>query len=71
LVTGGHVAFDRDGHRAVRGSVNERLLERLLSDPYYEALPPKSTGEEHFNLPYLLQALDAAGSPVKTTWSRR
>ena len=62
-VTGGQEAFDRDGHRAARGNVNERLLERLLSDPYYEAPPPKSTGKEHFNLPYLLQALDAAGSP--------
>ena len=61
--TGGHEAFDRDGHRAARGNVNERLLERLLSDPYYEAPPPKSTGKEHFNLPYLLQTLDAAGSP--------
>jgi anhydro-N-acetylmuramic acid kinase len=62
-ITGGREAFDRDGHRAACGKVNERLLERLLSDPYYEALPPKSTGKEHFNLPYLLQALDAAGSP--------
>ena len=62
-ITGGHEAFDRDGHRAARGNVNERLLERLLSDPYYEAPPPKSTGKEHFNLPYLLQALDDAGSP--------
>jgi len=62
-VTGGQEAFDRDGQRAARGNVNERLLERLLSDPYYEAPPPKSTGKEHFNLPYLLQALDAAGSP--------
>jgi anhydro-N-acetylmuramic acid kinase len=62
-ITGGREAFDRDGQRAARGNMNERLLERLLSDPYYEAPPPKSTGKEHFNLPYLLQALDAAGSP--------
>ena len=62
-VTGGHEAFDRNGHRAARGNVNEHLLEHLLSDPYYDASPPISTGKEHFNLPYLLQALDAAGSP--------
>ena len=62
-ITGGREAFDRDGHRAACGKVNERLLERLLSDPYCGAPPPKSTGKEHFNLPYLLQALDAAGSP--------
>jgi anhydro-N-acetylmuramic acid kinase len=62
-VTGGQEAFDRDGRRAARGNINGRFLERLLSDPYYEAPPPKSTGKEHFNLPYLRQALDAAGSP--------
>jgi anhydro-N-acetylmuramic acid kinase len=62
-ITDGREAFDRDGHRAARGHVNERLLERFLSDPYYEAPPPKSTGKEHFNLPYLVQTLDATGSP--------
>jgi anhydro-N-acetylmuramic acid kinase len=61
-ITGGREAFDRDGHRAARGNVNERLLERLLSDPYYEAPPPKSTGKEHFNLSYLMQTLDVVGS---------
>jgi anhydro-N-acetylmuramic acid kinase len=62
-ITGGQETFDRDGDRAARGNVDERLLEHLRSDPYYQAPPPKSTGKEHFNLPYLLQALDAAGSP--------
>ena len=58
-ITGGREAFDRDGHRAACGKVNERLLERLLSDPYYEAPPPKSTavGYERFS------AGHAAGSP--------
>jgi anhydro-N-acetylmuramic acid kinase len=62
-ITEGQEAFDRDGQRAARGNVNRRLLEHLLSDPYFEAPPPKSTGKEHFNLPYLLQALDAASPP--------
>lgn len=59
--SGGSEHFDRDGRRGARGSVDERLLERLLADPYYNAPPPKSTGKEHFHLPYLLGALGEAG----------
>ena len=59
--SGGSEHFDRDGLRGARGRVNERLLERLLADPYYSAPPPKSTGKEHFHLPYLLEALGEAG----------
>lgn len=56
--SGGSEHFDRDGQRGARGKVHERLLEHLLADPYYKVAPPKSTGKEHFNLPYLLAALD-------------
>ncbi len=59
--SGGSEHFDRDGLRGARGKVDERLLERLLADPYYDAPPPKSTGKEHFNQPYLLDALDKSG----------
>jgi anhydro-N-acetylmuramic acid kinase len=54
--------YDRDGSRGAQGSVDGRLLERLLADPYYEVSPPKSTGKEHFNLEYLLDALGEIGS---------
>jgi anhydro-N-acetylmuramic acid kinase len=53
--------FDRDGCRAANGRVDERLLAWLLADTYYEAAPPKSTGKEHFHLPYLMEALSEAG----------
>jgi anhydro-N-acetylmuramic acid kinase len=56
--SGGSEHFDRGGLRGARGNFDERLLERLLADPYYDALPPKSTGKEHFNVPYLLDKLD-------------
>ena len=59
----GSERFDRDGLRGARGKVDERLLETLLADPYYDVPPPKSTGKEHFHLPYLLQKLDEAGPP--------
>lgn len=50
--------YDRDGRRAAAGAVDERLLARLLADPYYAAPPPKSTGKEHFHLAYLMEALE-------------
>ena len=59
--SGGAKRFDRDGLRGGRGEVHERLLQRLLADPYYDAPPPKSTGKEHFHLPYLLDALNEVG----------
>ncbi|WP_167441789.1 anhydro-N-acetylmuramic acid kinase [Amycolatopsis vastitatis] len=44
---------DVDGRLALAGSVRPDLLDRLLADPYFAAAPPKSTGKEHFNAPYL------------------
>jgi anhydro-N-acetylmuramic acid kinase len=58
-VTGRH--SDVDGRLALGGSVRSDLLARLLADPYFAAAPPKSTGKEHFNAPYLDAAL--AGLP--------
>lgn len=46
-------AFDANGDWAAQGKVNEMLLQRLLSDPYFNRKPPKSTGKEYFNLPWL------------------
>ena len=59
--SGGSEHFDRNGLRGGRGKVDERLLERLLADPYYDTPPPKSTGKEHFHLPYLLGEMDQLG----------
>ena len=47
------IPFDEEGSWAKSGAIHEPLLSELLSDPYYERLPPKSTGKEYFNLPYL------------------
>lgn len=46
-------AFDKDGAWGATGSVNSKLLAELLSDPYFSAPPPKSTGREYFNLEWL------------------
>ncbi len=45
--------FDRDGEWAASGSVDETLLERLLTYEYFRLPPPKSTGVEEFNLAWL------------------
>ncbi|MCD4867163.1 anhydro-N-acetylmuramic acid kinase [Pseudomonas sp. PLB05] len=45
--------FDADGTWAAQGKVVPALLQRLLSDPFFMKSGPKSTGREHFNLPWL------------------
>lgn len=52
-VTGGAERYDHEGRRAARGQVSRRLLDRLLDEPYYRQVPPKTTGKELFHLPYL------------------
>jgi anhydro-N-acetylmuramic acid kinase len=48
----GH-AFDRDGAWAAQGMVIESLLERMLADPFFAKVPPKSTGRDDFHLQWL------------------
>ncbi|MEV0423912.1 anhydro-N-acetylmuramic acid kinase [Streptosporangium canum] len=45
--------YDEDGRLAAAGRVHEELLRELLAEPYYRALPPKSTGKELFHPGYL------------------
>lgn len=45
--------YDEGGRWAKTGTVNEALLARLMSDPYFAKEPPKSTGRELFNLAWL------------------
>lgn len=41
-------SYDRDGALARSGRVNHALLDRLLSDTYYQKAPPKSAGREQY-----------------------
>jgi anhydro-N-acetylmuramic acid kinase len=45
--------FDRDGERARAGQVNIALLERVLADPYYQRVPPKSCGREQYGAEFV------------------
>jgi anhydro-N-acetylmuramic acid kinase len=46
-------SHDEDGRWAISGHVSPELLQQLLSDAFFAAPPPKSTGREHFNLDWL------------------
>ena len=49
--------FDANGAWGATGHVQPELLERLLSDAYFDREPPKSTGREHFNMQWLEEKL--------------
>jgi anhydro-N-acetylmuramic acid kinase len=51
--------MDEGGHWAAQGTVDQPLLEALLTEPYFVAPPPKSTGRELFNLAWLSNRADA------------
>lgn len=53
--SGGRAGFDRDGHMASEGQVDEALLERLRNDGYFQMPPPKSTGREKFGESHYLE----------------
>ena len=45
-------AFDEGGRAAARGRVSVALLDELLSDPFFDQPPPRSTGRERFGVGY-------------------
>ena len=55
--------LDEGGRWAAGGAVHTPLLERLLDDPYFKLVPPKSTGREYFNLTWLTSALGGIEPP--------
>lgn len=48
-----HQAYDKGGEWAKSGQYNQQLLSQLLNEQYFSAKPPKSTGKDLFNLPWL------------------
>lgn len=49
MATGGQQQFDQDGALAAAGKPSKALLDHYLSLPYFQQLPPKSTGRELFD----------------------
>lgn len=49
--------YDKNAEIALKGKINESLLETLLSHPFFKNDLPKTTGPELFNLTYLKDAI--------------
>ncbi len=49
--------WDENGQWAAQGHADEVLLERMLGEPFFQLVPPKSTGRELFNEAWLLTHL--------------
>jgi anhydro-N-acetylmuramic acid kinase len=63
-------AYDADGAWAQSGTVDEALLQRFLSEPYFLQSAPKSTGREQFNASWLetmLEGLEIKPNDVQAT----
>lgn len=55
--TNGRQSYDVDGHLAAAGTVDETLLARWMSDPYFIRMPPKTTGRELFGTQFAEEIL--------------
>lgn len=49
--------YDNQGRWAASGTVNQALLQRFLLEPFFAKAPPKSTGRDLFNTPWLIGQL--------------
>ncbi len=56
--SGGLVGYDRDGHLAGTGTVDDTILGRLLADEFVALPPPKTTGRERYHQPFLDALVD-------------
>ncbi|MDB5803668.1 MAG: hypothetical protein JWN73_990 [Betaproteobacteria bacterium] len=55
--------YDSEGRWAAGGTVLPALLQRMRAEPYFGRMPPKSTGRDLFNRPWLdrqLQSFESA-----------
>ena len=60
---------DTDGEWARGAEVDQALLLRMLSDPYFSEPPPKSTGREHFHLAWVEQHLEGRAPSAQVVQS--
>lgn len=58
----GQQTYDQGGAWAAKGTPQADLVEQWLNHPYFEQLPPKSTGRELFGEAFLAQCLQDAQS---------
>jgi anhydro-N-acetylmuramic acid kinase len=58
------LSHDADGQWAASGQLNPMLLQQMLSEPYLQRPPPKSTGRDLFQRSWLMAQLAALNRPV-------
>ena len=56
--------YDDGGAIAAGGTVDERLLQRMLAHEYFALAAPKSTGKEVFNLDFVERSVAAEGRGI-------
>lgn len=56
--------YDANGEWAARGQVDPALLRCVLAEPYLALSPPKSTGRDLFNAPWLDARLAVSGAEL-------
>lgn len=57
-------AYDAGGQWAAQGQVQLTLLSAMQAEPYFALPPPRSTGRDLFDLPWLLRQSVAGLAPV-------
>jgi len=63
-ITHGERNYDEGGRLAASGTVIPRLLEWMLSDPYLDRKPPKTTGREAYGAEYVERLLSFGKDPL-------
>jgi anhydro-N-acetylmuramic acid kinase len=56
--------YDENGAWAASGQVIPALLQKLLAEPFFHAVPPKSSGRDLFNLGWLEKHLQGNEAPA-------
>ncbi|OHD21885.1 MAG: anhydro-N-acetylmuramic acid kinase [Spirochaetes bacterium GWB1_59_5] len=56
--TGGAERYDPEGRYGAAGKVAETVVRRLMADPYFSRLPPKSTGREVYGAAFARAFID-------------
>ncbi len=52
ILTKGKLNYDKGGKIASKGKVDTKILNEMLSHPFFRRKPPKSTGREEFGREY-------------------
>ena len=56
-ITGGTERYDAEGQRAALGTAYQPLIDEWLKHPFFEVVPPKTTGREMFGIAFAAKCL--------------